>query len=87
MTHQENCLKSAKNRDYTFVKNNYKSKNQIKAKNLSTQEVFYFNSMYSVQKELGINHDIVKMVCEGLDNCKSGRSKFDDYWYRFEYVN
>lgn len=43
--------------------------------------------MYSIKKELGMNHVIVKMVCEGLDNCKSGRSKFDDYWYRFEYVN
>ena len=36
---QENCLKSANNRDYTFVKNNYKNKNQIKAINLSIQEV------------------------------------------------
>ena len=42
--------------------------------------------MYAVQQHLQINAGIVKMVCEGINNCKSGISKKDGYSYRFEYV-
>ena len=84
MTQQENCTKSAKNRDYSFAKNNHQNKRAVKAINLATNKEHYFPSLYSVQKNLGINCGIVKMVCEGVNCCKSGRSKFDDCWYRFE---
>ena len=30
---------------------------------------------------------IVKMVCEGLNHCKTGISKQDNFHYKFEYVN
>ena len=42
--------------------------------------------MSAVQKHLGINAGIVKMVCESLNNCKSGKSKNDGHFYTFEYI-
>ena len=42
--------------------------------------------MSAVNQHLGINAGIVKMVCEGLNNCKTGRSKKDGCHYKFEYV-
>ena len=42
--------------------------------------------MSVVQQHLGINVGIVKMVCEGLNNYKSGLSKKDGYSYTFEYI-
>ena len=31
--------------------------------------------MYAIQQYLGINAGIVKMVCEGINRCKTGISK------------
>ena len=87
VTQQENCKKSAKKRDYTFVKYNHENKRCIKAINQSTEEVTYFNSMYAAQQRLGINAGIIKMVCEGLNKCKSGISKKDGQRYIFKYIN
>ena len=87
VTQQENCKKSAKIRDYTFVKNNHENRRCVKAINQSTEEVSYYGSMYCAQQRLGINVGIIKMVCEGLNRCKSGISKKDGQRYRFEYVN
>ena len=42
--------------------------------------------MYAVQQHLGINAGTVKMVCEGLNNYKSGISKKDGYSYVFQYI-
>ena len=42
--------------------------------------------MYAVQQHLSINAGIVKMVCEGLNNCRSGVSKKNRHSYTFEYV-
>ena len=86
MTPQENCKKSAKDRDYTFVAKNHQNKKCLKAINKNTNEVTYYNSMYAIQQHLGINAGIVKMVCEGLNNCKSGKSKKDGHSYTFEYI-
>lgn len=58
----------------------------MKAINQTTQEAVYFNSMYAVQQHLGINGGIVKMVCEGINNCETGISKMDCHYYKFEYV-
>ena len=87
VTQQENCIKSAKKRDYTFVKYNHENKRCIKAINQSTEEVTYFNSMYAAQQHLSINAGIIKMVCEGLNKCRSGISKKDGQRYIFEYIN
>ena len=87
VTQQENCIKSAKKRDYIFVKYNHENKRCIKAINQSTEEVTYFNSMYAAQQHLSINAGIIKMVCEGLNKCRSGISKKDGQRYIFEYIN
>ena len=87
VTQQENCMKSAKKRDYTFVKYNHENKRCVKAINQNTKEVSYYGSMYATQQRLGINVGIIKMVCEGLNNCKSGISKKNGQRYIFEYIN
>ena len=87
MTQQENCKKSAKDCDYTFAKYNLMSKKCVKATNCTTNDVTYFNSLYAVNQHLGINAGIVKMACEGLNNCKKGVPKEDRYSHGFEYVD
>ena len=86
LTQQQNCKKSAINRDYTFVAKNHVNKKCVRATNIITKEVSYFNRMYAVQQHLQINVGIVKMVCEGVNNCKSGVSKKTGNSYKFEYV-
>ena len=86
MTPKENCKKAAKDRDYTFVANNHENRKCIKAINKNTNEVSYYYSMYAVNQHLGINAGIVKMVCEGINNCKSGVSKKDGHSYTFIYI-
>ena len=87
LTPQENCKKSAGRRDYTFVSKNHQNKKCVKATNIDTNEVSYYNSMYAIFQHLDINAGIVKMVCEGLNCCKTGISKLDKCHYKFEYVN
>ena len=86
ITQKENCKKSAKKRDYTFAKYNHKNKKCIKSVNINDGKVNYYKSMYSAQQFLGINVGIIKMVCEGLNNCKTGISKKDGQRYKFEYI-
>ena len=85
-TQQQNCKKSATNRDYTFVAKNHENKRCVRATNIITKEVSYFNSMYAVQQHLQINSGIVKMIAEGINNCKSGTSKKNGNSYKFEYI-
>ena len=47
MTQQENCKKSADNRDYTHVGNNHINRKCVKAINVDTQDEIYFKSMYA----------------------------------------
>ena len=86
VTTSENIKKSVKNRNYEFVSMNNKNKKSVKAINISTNEVSYYDSLYAVQQHLGINAGIVKQVSEKLNNCKTGRSKKDGDLYKFEYV-
>ena len=86
LTHQENCKKSAKNRNYKFASKNHQNRKCVKAINKTTNEVSYFNSLHAVNQHLNINVGIVKMCCEGLNNCKSGKSKKDGHSYTFEYI-
>ena len=80
-------LQSVIKRDYTFAAKNHQNKKCVEATNSDTNEVSYYNSMYAVNQHLGINAGIVKMVCEGINNCKTGISKIDNHSYKFEYVN
>ena len=87
VTRSENNKKSAINRNYNFLKDNHKNKKIVKSINILTNEENIFNSLYSVNKLLGINAGHVKMICE--DNykyCKSATSKKDGQKYRFEYL-
>ena len=86
MTQQQNCKKSAKKRDYKFVSKNHQNRKYVEATNKDTGEKTYFNSLYSINQHLGINDGIVKMVAEGLNHCKSGRSKIDGHSYTFKYI-
>ena len=86
VTQQQNCKKAVKDRDYTFAAKHHENKKCVKAINNDTNEVSYYNSMYAVQQHLGTNVCIVKMVCEGLNNCKSGISKKNGNSFKFEYV-
>ena len=86
MTQQDNCLKTAKKRDYAFAANNHKNRRCVKATNCETKEVSYFNSMYSIKEHLGINPGLVKMVAEGLNMCKTAISKMNHQAYIFEYI-
>ena len=86
ITQQQNCEKSAKNRDYTYTAKNHENRKCVKATNIITEEVSYFYSMYAVQQHIGINAGIVKMVGEKINNCKTGVSKKDGCKYKFEYV-
>ena len=87
VTSSENNKKSAKRRDYTFVAKNHQNKKCVKATNIDTNEVSYYNSLYAVYQHLQINAGIVKMVCEKINDCKTGISKIDKHSYKFEYVN
>ena len=86
VTHQENCKKSAKNRDYSFAAQNHQNRKCVKATNKNTNEVTYYYSMSAVQQHIGINAGIVKMVCEGINKYKSGISKKDGHSYTFKYI-
>ena len=48
----------------TFAANNHQNKKCVKATNIDTNEVSYYNSMYAVNQHLSVNAGIVKMVCE-----------------------
>ena len=86
VSRSENNKKSAINRNYSFVKDNHKNRKTVKGIDLSTNEEVIYNSLYSVNKILAINAGQVKMICEGLNYCKSATSKKDGNRYTFEYV-
>ena len=87
VTTSENNKKSTINRDYSFLKDNHKNRKRVKVINMLTNEEVIYNSLYSVNKLLGINAGQVKMICEGLNYCKSATSKKDGQKYTFEYLN
>ena len=86
LTRQENCKKSAKYRDYTFIANNNKNRKCVKATNIETGEVTYYYSLYATQQHLGVNLCTIKRVCESCYGYKSGVSKKDDCSYTFQYI-
>ena len=87
VTTSENNKKSVVNRDYSFLKDNHKNKKKVRSINILTNEENIYNSLYSVNKLLGINAGHVKMICEDdYIYCKSATSKKDGQKYRFEYL-
>jgi hypothetical protein len=84
LTRSENLKKAAKNRDYSFVKNNHKNKHYVKATNISTKEVDIYGSLNQVKKHLGINACVVKHHCEKSKNTVT--SPETKQVYKVEYI-
>lgn len=57
----------------------------VVAINLAAGEHHYFPSMSRAGKELEIVRARIQSVFEKI--CQSTRSNYDDYWYRFEYLD
>ena len=85
MTPQQNSKKAAKNQDPSFFAN-YQKRRRVKAINLETNEISYYNSLYAIQQHLGINRGIISMHCRGINGIKSATSKKDGCKYAFEYA-
>ena len=81
LTHQDNCKKSAKGRNFGDYRKNPRC---VKAINNDTDEVLYFNSMYVVKQHLGV--DNVNKICESYYGRKLCLSKKDGHMYKFEYI-
>lgn len=86
MTQQENCKKSAKNRDYSLMANNFANRRSVKAINFSTKEETHYKSMSAAEKQLGIDAGTIRKVSERINYRKTGISKVDGQRYTFEYV-
>ena len=84
LTPQQNSKKAAKNHDYKLAAHPRQNNKCVKATNCNTNEVSYFNSMYSAQQHLDVHRSSVKMVCDGIQ--KSSTSKKDGCHYKFEYI-
>lgn len=87
LTHQQNLLKSAKNRDYSFTKTSYSNKHRVKATDTETGKYQILASLYACRLYYNINCGIVKMCCEKKNNCKSGISKNNNHKIVFEYTD
>lgn len=89
LTPSDNQKESAKTRDYSHLKAGYRTKAQpvvcIEVGNESNQEKF--KSYYACSKAKGINASQIRMICEFMNNCKTGISKIDNKRYRFEFDN
>ena len=86
VTASENNKKSSVNKDYTYLKYIRKNPRKVTAINLFTKAETNFNSLYSVNKMLGINSAQVSMICEGKNYCKTANSKVDGQKYTFHYI-
>lgn len=62
-------------------------KKLIKATCTSEPVTMYFLSKYAAQQTLGINAGQIKMICEGENNVKRGKSKVNGKKYTFEYID
>ena len=79
LTPQENSIRAGKN-------GTKKSPPRpVVAINLTTRERHYFPSMTLAGRELSISPPIVQSICE--EKRRSTRSNYDDYRYRFEYLD
>lgn len=87
VTPSENVQKTWKHRDKAFLKHNHANKHKVKAVNIATGEITEHKSLYNVHKVLKVNAGIVKMCCEGINNCKTGKSKLNNQKYSFSYIN
>ena len=86
MTQQQNNKKAVKNHDYSNIAENFRNSKRVKAINLETNEISYYNSMTAAERSLGVHHGTISYCCRGIKNYKSGTSKKDGCKYAFEYA-
>lgn len=72
---KDNSKKSAKKHGYKFAANSHKNRKCVKAINRTINEITFYHSTYYAQQCLRTNADNAKIVCEGINNCKSGKLK------------
>jgi hypothetical protein len=87
MTKRQTYEEVTMNRDHLLNMKNLRNRKYVRAINCNDNIESFYNSLYAVNHHLGINAGIVKMVCEGLNNCKSGISKVDGCRYKFNYIS
>ena len=87
MTQSDNCIKSCKNRDYSYVKNNHVNVHKVKVINVATNETNIFQSVYQASEYTNVNVGIIQLICQGSLYSKTGTSKTTNTQYKFEYTD
>lgn len=84
ITHQKNLKKSAKERDYSFTKNNHKNKHYVLEKCLKTGIKKLYGSLNQVHKHRNeINSGSVKFCCEKRFNKVVSKKTGKTYEYKY----
>jgi len=86
MTQSNNCIKSCKNRNYDYVKDNHKNVHKVKVINVATNETNIFQSVYQASEYTNVNVGIIQLICQGSLYSKTGTSKATNTVYKFEYT-
>ena len=84
ITKQQKCKKAAKNRNCLSMADNFKNAIKIKAMNLETDEMIYFDSMSAAGKYLNIHPTSILMCCKGVYD--SSHSKKFNVRFKFKYI-
>ena len=84
LTQKQNCIKAAKNRDYSN-RSVFQAK-RVKAINLETDEFCFYKSQYAAGKDLGIQPTSIMMICKEAHGYKTAKSKKDGCKYIFRYA-
>ena len=87
MSQSDNCIKSCKNRNYDYVKDNHKNVHKVKVTNIATNETNVFKSVYQASEFSNVNVGIIQLICQGSLYSKTGTSKTTNTQYTFEYTN
>ena len=86
MSQSDNCIKSCKNRNYDYVKDNHKNVHKVKVTNVATNETNIFKSVYGASEYTNVNVGIIQLICQGSLYSKTGTSKSTNTVYKFEYT-
>ena len=86
VSQQENSKRGVNNRDNSYMKSGWNKRRLVKAINIKTEQTFYFDSMSSAKKQLGINVGTISRCCHKIGYHKTGISKEDGQRYKFEFT-